>query len=61
MKYELRGRFMEKTELTMVWLSPDTFRKLLQVEKILIRKNGDIINPSEAVKELIEFWKKHQP
>jgi len=50
----------EKMRLTTIWISPDTYRKLLQVERILIRKNGRSINPDDAVKELIEFWKKRR-
>jgi len=49
----------EKMRLTTIWVSPDTYRKLLQVERVLATKNG-AINPDDAVRELIEFWKKHQ-
>jgi predicted CopG family antitoxin len=51
---------MEKMRMTTIWISPDIYQKLLQVERTLITKNGRNINPSDAVKELIEFWKKHQ-
>jgi len=50
----------EKMRMTTIWISPDTYQKLLYVEKVLITKNGRSINPSDVVKELIEFWKKHQ-
>jgi len=49
----------EKMRLTTIWVSPDTYRKLLQVERVLVTENGGTINPDDAVKELIEFWKKH--
>jgi len=51
---------IEKMRLTTIWVSPDTYRKLLQVERVLVTKNGGTINPDDAVRELIEFWKKHQ-
>jgi len=50
----------QKMRMTTIWISPDTYQKLLYVERVLIRKNGGSINPSDVVKELIEFWKKHQ-
>jgi len=49
----------EKMRLTTIWVSPDTYRNLLRVERVLITKNGGNINPDDAIKELIEFWKKH--
>ncbi len=49
-----------KMRMTTIWISPDTYPKLLYVEKILITKNGRCINPNDVVEELIEFWKKHQ-
>jgi len=51
----------DKMRMTTIWISPDTYQKLLHVERVLITKNGRSINPSDAVKELIEFWKKQQP
>jgi len=51
---------IEKMRMTTIWISPDTYQKLLHVERVLITKNGRNINPSDAIKELIEFWKKHQ-
>jgi len=50
----------EKLMLTTIWVSPDTYRKLLQVERAIATKNGGTINPDDAVRKLIEFWKKHQ-
>jgi len=51
---------IEKMRMTMIWISQDTYQKLLHVERVLITKNGRSVNPSDAIKELIEFWKKHQ-
>jgi len=50
----------EKMRMTAIWISQDTYQKLLHVERVLITKNGRSINPSDAVKELIEFWKKNR-
>jgi predicted CopG family antitoxin len=50
----------EKMRMTTIWISTDTYQKLLYVEKVLITKNGRNIIPSDVVEGLIEFWKKHQ-
>lgn len=50
----------EKMRMTTIWISLDTYQKLLYVEKVFITKNGRSINPNDVVEELIEFWKKHQ-
>jgi hypothetical protein len=50
----------EKMRLTTIWVSPDTYKKLLQVERSLVTKNDGTVNPDDAVRELVEFWKKHQ-
>ena len=49
------------TRMTTIWLSPRTYRKLLQVERELVAKNGCKTNPDEAVREMIEFWKTQKP
>jgi predicted CopG family antitoxin len=51
----------EKMRMTAIWISPDTYQKLLYVERVLITKNGRSTNPSDVVEELVEFWKKHRP
>jgi len=51
---------IEKMRLTTIWVSPDTYRKLLEVERVLVTKNSGTTSPDDAVRELIEFWKKHQ-
>jgi predicted CopG family antitoxin len=50
----------ENMRLTTIWVSQDTYQKLLQIERVLIKKNRHSVNPDDAVKELIEFWKKRQ-
>jgi len=50
----------DKSKLTTIWLSPHTYRELLQVENVFITKNDCTVNPDDVVKELIKFWKKHQ-
>jgi predicted CopG family antitoxin len=52
---------IEKMRMTTIWVSPDTYRKLLEVERVLVTKNNCTASPDDAVRELIEFWKKHQP
>ena len=49
---------IEKMRSTAIWVSPDTYRELLQIEKILLTQNGASINPSDAIRELIKSWKK---
>lgn len=51
----------QKMRMTTIWLSPDTYRKLLLVEREFITKKGCNTNPNDAIKELIELWKKHKP
>jgi len=51
---------LEDVRMTTIWISPDAYQRLLQVERILITKNNRSINPSDTVTELIEFWEKHQ-
>jgi len=50
----------EKMRMTTIWISPDTYQKLLFVERVLMTKNGRSVNPSDVVKELISIWKKHR-
>jgi|Deesub1362A_J573_1020465.scaffolds.fasta_scaffold01420_8 hypothetical protein len=46
--------------MTTIWLSPDTYRKLLLVEKEIIARKGCNTNPNGAIRELIEFLEKTQ-
>ena len=52
-------RRLEQIRLTTIWLSPDVYRKLLQVEGLLMTKRRYNIDPSFTVKKLIEFWDMH--
>jgi hypothetical protein len=45
--------------MTQVWVSWDTYRRLLTVRGILRRSDGKTRNVDEVITELIEFWKKH--
>ncbi len=47
----------EKAE-TEVWVSWDTYRRLLAVRGVMQWKDGKIRNMDEAIAEIIEFWKK---
>ncbi len=37
-----------------------TYRKILKVKAGMMKIDGHARNPDAVVKELIEFWKKHQ-
>ena len=49
----------EEKRMTQVWVSWDTYRRLLTVRGILRRSDGKTRNVDEVITELIEFWKKH--
>jgi len=49
------------TRMTKIWLSPSTYRKLLQVERELVAIRGCKTNPDEAIREIIEFWRTQKP
>jgi len=44
--------------MTQVWVSWDTYRRLLAVRGELRRRDGKIRNMDEAIAELIDFWKE---
>ncbi|MFQ6086962.1 MAG: hypothetical protein ACE5OV_02970 [Candidatus Bathyarchaeia archaeon] len=50
----------DKEKVTTIWVSRDTFRKILKVKAEMMKIDGRSRNPDVVVKELIEFWKKHQ-
>ena len=50
---------LKQIQLTSIWLSSDTYRKLLQVEGVLLTEQNSNINPTFTIKQLIEFWNKH--
>ena len=45
--------------MTQVWISWETYRRLLAVRGELQRRDGKIRNMNEAVSELIAFWKEY--
>lgn len=49
----------DKTRLMTIWISSDTYRELIEIERLLVTRKGRQANPNEAVKELVEFWKKN--
>ncbi len=50
----------EKEKMASFWISWDTYRKILKVEAEMMKIDGHARNPDSVVRELIEFWKKHQ-
>jgi DUF438 domain-containing protein len=51
----------KEKKMTALWVSWDTYRKILKVKAKMMKTNGKTRNPDEVIKELIEFWNKHQP
>jgi len=45
--------------MTQIWVSWETYRRLLAVRGELQRRDGKIRNMDEAISELIAFWKHH--
>lgn len=50
----------EEKRMTQVWVSWETYRRLLTVRGVLRSSDGKIRDMDEVISELIEFWKKHQ-
>jgi hypothetical protein len=50
----------EEKRMTQVWVSWETYRRLLAVRGALQRADGKIRNMDEAIAELIEFWRTTQ-
>jgi len=46
--------------MTQVWVSWETYRRLLAVRGAMRRADGKIRNMDEVIAELIEFWKTRQ-
>lgn len=53
--------FMSEKRITQVWVSWETYRRLLAVRGKLRRQDGKIGNSDEVIGELIAFWKKERP
>jgi hypothetical protein len=47
----------EEKRMTQVWVSWETYRRLLAVRGAMQRANGKIRTVDEVIAELIEFWK----
>lgn len=45
--------------MTQVWISWETYRRLLVVRGELQRRDGKIRNMDEAIGELIAFWNEY--
>jgi len=50
---------MSEKHMTQVWISWETYRRLLAVRGELQRRDGKIRNMDEAISELIAFRKQH--
>ena len=50
----------EKEKDMRIWITFDTFRKLLAVRAAMTKKDGKPRTLDETIKELVEFWIKHQ-
>jgi len=46
-----------KKRMTELWVSWETYRRLLAVRGAMHRADGKIRNMDEVIAELIEFWK----
>jgi len=51
---------VKKGKMTTIWVSWDTYRRLLEVKGFLMGKDGCPRNPDDVIRELIEFWKESQ-
>jgi len=50
----------KKGKMTTIWVSWDTYRRLLEVKGFLTNKDGCARNPDDVIHELIEFWQESQ-
>ena len=50
---------MSEKHMTYVWISWETYRRLLAVRGELQRRDGKIRNMDEVIAELIAFWKEY--
>jgi len=53
-------RMATKKKITTIWVSWDTYRRLLEVKGVLMGRNGCARSPDDVICELIEFWKESQ-
>lgn len=52
-------KMLERMSELNMWVSWDTYRRLLAVRGELRRRDGKIRNIDETIAKLIDFWKKH--
>ena len=50
----------KKEKMTTIWVSWDTYRRLLEVKGVLMDKDSRVRSPNDVIHELIEFWKESQ-
>jgi len=50
----------KREKMTTLWVSWDTYRKLLEVKGVLMARDGCARSPDDVLRELIEFWKESQ-
>lgn len=50
----------KKGKMTTIWVSWDTYRRLLEVKGVLMDRDGRVRSPDDVICELIEFWKESQ-
>ena len=50
----------KREKMTTIWVSWDTYRRLLEVKGILVGKDSRVRSPDDVIRELIEFWKESQ-
>jgi len=53
-------RMAKKEKMTTIWVSWDTYRRLLEVKGALMSKDGCARSPDDVIRELVEFWKESQ-
>lgn len=50
----------KKGKMTTIWVSRDTYRRLLEVKDVLVGKDGCTRSSDDVILELVEFWKESQ-
>jgi hypothetical protein len=50
---------VEEKRMAQVWISWETYRRLLGVRGAMCMADGRIRNFDEVISELIDFWEKH--
>ena len=50
----------KKEKMTAIWVSWDTYRRLIEIKGALMDKDGRVRSPDDVIRELVEFWKESQ-